>query len=233
MLVMNLKNTSALVTGGSDGLGLSIAKALVIKGAQTHIVSRSQTNLDKAAEAINSPLLHTHQGDVTDYQAMEVLVKEIGDIDILINNAGVWLEGQVVEQTREEIDHTIDINLKGVVYTTKIVLPQMLKRNSGFIINVSSTSGLRGREDQAIYVASKFGVTGFTKSLEKDLIDTEVKIAGFYPGGMNTGLFAKTGHPRKNEAWMDTDEVAEIVIFMLDHDQTMLVDHVVVVKRKT
>src|SRR3972149_6945180 len=205
---MRLKDATVLVSGGSDGLGFSVAKGLVAKGAQTHIFSRSQDNLDKAAKAINSPLLHLHQGDVSNFQSVESTVKSIGDIDVLVNNAGIWLEGQLQDNSVEEIDRTIDINLKGVIYLTKAVLPSMLKRDDGYILNISSTSGLIGRYDQSTYAASKFGVTGFTKSLQEDLMKTNIKVAGFYPGGMRTKLFVKAGNAKDNTDWMGTDKNA-------------------------
>ena len=120
-----------------------------------------------------------------------------------------------------------------MIYTTKAVLPEMLKQKDGYIINVSSTSGLKGRAGQSVYASSKYGVTGFTESLQEDLKSTNVKVAGFYPGGMNTKLFEKAGDLKDNEDWMDTGKVAEILIFMLERDDTMVMDHVVLNKRQT
>jgi 3-oxoacyl-[acyl-carrier protein] reductase len=227
---MKLKGATVLVTGGSDGLGFSLSKALVAKGATVHIFSRSQANLDKAAKAL--PSAHIHQGDVSDPQSVEVVVKKIGQIDILVNNAGVWLEGPLQDYSIEEIDKTIGVNLNGVIYATRAVLPSMLKRDDGFILNVSSTSGLIGRNDQSVYAATKFGVTGFTKSLQDDLMKTNIKVAGFYPGGMATKLFAKAGNAKDNTDWMNTDEVAEVMVFMLEHDETLLMNQVVLNKRQ-
>jgi 3-oxoacyl-[acyl-carrier protein] reductase len=228
---MQLHNKVAVVTGGSSGLGLSIVTALINRGCHTHIIARSATTLEAVAQSLNSKLLTIHSGDVTNFSQLESTVKAIGHIDILINTAGVWLEGSLVENPVEEITKVLDINLKGVIYSTKVVLPQMLKNNDGYIINVSSTSGLKGRTNQAIYAASKYGVTGFTQSLQEDLVSTNVKVAGFYPGGMSTDLFAKAGTPKSNGDWMDTDKVAEVIIFMLERDDTMIMDHVVVNKR--
>lgn len=228
---MNLQNSTAIITGGSQGLGFSIAKALVAKGTKVHIISRSEESLEKARKALSSPLVHTHVGDVTDFAEMEKIVAQIGQVDILINNAGVWLEGELQDTKVEDIKRTLDTNLTGVILTTKAILPGMLQRDQGYILNISSTSGLMGRSGQSIYVASKFGVTGFTKSLQEDLVKTNVKVAGFYPGGMSTQLFAKAGTPKENADWMDTDKVAEIIVFMLERDDTMVMDHVVLNKR--
>lgn len=230
---MNLKNKNVLITGATDGLGFSIAKGLIKKGCKVYGVGRNEERIQKAKRKLNSPNFSLYSCDVSDYKQITEVVKKIGKVDILINNAGVWLEGKLQDFSKDEISETIDINLKGVIYSTKAILPQMLKQNDGYIINISSTSGLTGRSSQSVYVASKFGVTGFTKSLQEDLKETNIKIAGFYPGGMSTKLFEKAGTPKNNKDWMDTDKVAEILLFMLERDDTMIMDHVVINKRHT
>jgi NADP-dependent 3-hydroxy acid dehydrogenase YdfG len=219
---MQLKDKVAVITGGSSGLGFSIAKKLLEKGSIVYILGRHEQNLKNAFEQLKSNDLHVILADVTDYQTLEKKVGSL-DIDILINNAGVWLEGATQDFTPEQISGCLDINLKGTIYATKAVLPSMLTKNNGFILNVISTSGLKGREQQSVYAASKFGVSGFTKSLELDLAKTNIKVAGFYPGGMRTKLFEKAGNGRDNSDWMDTDKVAEIVIFLLERDDTMVI----------
>mgnify|MGYP002356220178 FL=1 len=109
----------------------------------------------------------------------------------------------------------------------------MQKKNEGYRLNVSSTSGIRAKEGQSVYVASKYAVTGFTESLQEDLKSTNIKVAGFYPGGMNTKLFEKAGFPRDNSDWMNTDKVADVVVMVLGLDDSMILDHVVLKKRKT
>lgn len=228
---MNLKGKTALVTGGATGLGLAIAKKLLEHRCKVVICGRTQTHLNQTRSQLNSPNLTTKLCDVTDYTQIETLVQDIGFIDILINNAGVWLEGELETYSAEKITQTLDINLKGVIYTTRAALPQMKKRNDGYIVNISSTSGLKGRELQSVYVASKFGVHGFTESLKVELASTNVKVIGIYPGGMNTKLFAKAGTPKDNTNWMDPNKVAEIIVFTLERDESLIMDHVVINKR--
>lgn len=228
---MKLKNKKVLITGATEGLGFSLAKGLVKKGCKVYGVGRSKEKIKKAKKKLKSSNLTLYSCDVSDYEQVSSVVKKIGKIDILINNAGVWIEGKLQDYSVEKISEAIDINLKGVIYSTKAVLPIMLRRNNGYIINISSTSGLKGRSGQCVYVGSKYGVTGFTQSLQEDLKNTNVKVAGFYPGGMNTKLFEKAKTPKDNKDWMDTDKVAEILIFMLERDDTMILDHVVLNKR--
>lgn len=230
---MNIQNKSIVITGGSDGLGLSLAKLIISKGSIVHIIGRNQERLDKAKTEINSPNVFIHQGDVSNYSQISDIYNQIGNIDILINNAGVWIEGQVVDNSPEQISSAIDINLKGLIYSTKAVLPTMITKNDGVIFNISSTSGIKAKGMQSVYVASKYGVKGFTESLEQDLEKTNIKVFGFYPGGMATGLFSKSGNDKPNSDWMDTSKVAEIIIFMIERDDSLIMNHVVLNKRQT
>lgn len=227
---MDLSGKNALVTGGSSGLGFSLAKKLLAKGCFVHIIGRNKDSLEKAAKELNSKNLKIKVCDVSSYDQVEKALNDL-DINILINNAGVWLEGKIENNEASQISDLIDINLKGVIFTTKEVLPKMIKKNDGYILNIISTSGLKPREGQAVYVASKFGVTGFTKSIELDLAKTNIKVACFFPGGMNTNLFAKAGTPKDNQDWMNTDLVADIVVFMLERDESMVINHLELNKR--
>jgi uncharacterized protein len=230
---MNLSNKVALVTGGSQGLGFSVVKQLLSNDVTVHILSRNINNLNQAKGLVNSPKLYIHQGNSADYKVVDKIVKDIGKIDILINNAGLWIDGKLEDNDPEYIDEVIETNVKGVINPTKIVLPSMLENNEGFIINISSTSGLKARPKESIYAASKYAVRGFTDALKEDLKDTNVKLVGFYPGGMHTQFFSKAGSPKENKDWMDTEKVANIILTILKQDDTLYMDHVVVNKRGT
>lgn len=230
---MRLNNKVVLITGASSGLGFSLAKLLIKKGCRVYGIGKTKASIEAAKKKIKSDNFSCEAADVTDYKKIEKIVKKIGKIDILINNAGVWLEGSIENNLIEKISETIDVNLKGVIYLTKAVLPVMIRRNKGIILNVSSTSGIMGKNKQSVYAASKWGVTGFTKSLQMDLKDKDIKVIGFYPGGMNTELFEKAGVEKEIQDWMDTDRVAEIVVSILEQDESMVTDHVVLNKRLT
>lgn len=229
---MQLKNKSVVITGGSDGLGFSLAKAFLAKGALVNLIARDENKLDLAVKELGSNA-KGFVADVSNWQEIEQVAQKIESIDILINNAGVWIEGSLLDNEIAKIDQAIDINLKGVIYATKAFLPKLKKETEGHILNVVSTSGLKGRDGQSVYCASKFGVSGFTEALKVDLEKTNVKVTGFYPGGMRTHLFDKAGNPKANQDWMKTDKVAEIIAFMLEQDMNMVMDQVVLNKRMT
>ena len=155
-------------------------------------------------------------------------MQKVGNIDILVNAAGVWYDGQLEDHSDDQINQQIDINLKGVIYACKTVIPQMKKRKEGCIVNISSTSGIKAKANHSVYVASKWGVTGFTKSLQIDLMGSGVKVLGFYPGGMSTNLFKNSRKGVDNSSWMNPKKVAEIIVFMIEREESMTMDHVVV-----
>lgn len=229
---MNLKDKTVLITGGSEGLGFSLAQLLVKKGADVHVTGRTSSKLDDAAKFIDAKNFHTHVADVSNYEEMQNILMDIGDdIEVLVNNAGIWIEGQLESYDHEYMSTVIDVNVKGVIYTTRLVLPSMLRDNEGIILNICSTSGLGPRANQSVYSASKYAVKGFTECLSVDLQDTDIRVVGFYPGGMNTKLFEKAGAEKEVSKWMNTDKVAELLMFMLENDEGMNIDHVVVKKR--
>jgi uncharacterized protein len=222
---MELKGKIAVVTGGNDGLGFSISKRLLGAGCVVHAISRSN---NPSSELKKHDSFHSHKADVSNFNQIKETINNIGKIDILINNAGVWLEGVLEENQPDKISETVDINLKGMIYTSKVAIPTLKKNNKGYIINISSTSGLKGKAEQSVYCATKFAVQGFTESLKEELKPFKIKVAGFYPGGMNTGFFDKAGKHKENKNWMDTDKVANTILFMLQNDDNMTIDHVVI-----
>lgn len=225
---MQLKNKIAVVTGGTDGLGLSIVKKFLDEGCIVHAISKS----GNSNEVINNDKFFVHKGNVTSYIEIKAIAKKIGDFDILINNAGIWLYGSVEENSDISISELIDTNIKGVIYSTKAFLPNMRGANPGYIINISSMAGLRGKANHSVYVASKFAVTGFTESLSEDLKNSNIKVSGIYPGGMNTRMFEKAGIPRDTHDWLDTEKVSEIIVFMLKVEDSVALDHIEISKKQ-
>lgn len=229
---MNLSHKSVLITGGTSGLGLEITKQLLKKGAKVTVLGKSEKNLSKLKKTLKSSKLTTILCDISNHQLVHGALKNMGRVDVLINNAGVFMENALEESTAQEISQLLDINLKGAIYTTREILPQMKKRNEGFILNVSSTSGLKGKPLQAVYAASKWGLQGFVDALKAELLSTKIRIAAIYPGGMQTKLFQKAGIKKDTSGWLDPKDVAEVVIFILERPNSMLLEQVVINKTK-
>ena len=133
-------------------------------------------------------------------------------MDILINNAGIGRFGKVEHLSREVVDKMIDTNLKGTIYCTQAVLPEMKQREKGLIINIISTAGKVGKAEESVYCASKFGVRGFTESLAIELQETPVQVSAFYLGGMKTSFWDGILEEDKTSGFMEPGQVAEIIL---------------------
>ena len=226
---MNLYNKSILITGGSEGLGFALARLLIEQQANVIICSRSRDKLSKAENMINSAKLRTFQCDVTDYRQTNLLAKNIPVLDVLINNAGIFLEGPLEDCSPENIANIIDVNVKGVINTTKACLPLLKKRPESYLINIASTKGIEGEKNLSVYCASKFAVHGFTEALKLELANTPVKVFGFYPASMQTDFHEKAKAQDKNKSsWMDAHAVAEVIAFALTRNSPLTFDHLVV-----
>ncbi len=223
---MNLQGKTALVTGGSSGLGLEITKLLLQKQVKVHICGRNQERLDEAKNLAKSDNLTTHACDVSEYTQIEAMIKKIPELDILINNAGIWLEHPIEENTPQEIEKVLNINLKGLIFATKACLPLLKQQKQSFIVNTISKSGVRSHEDASVYVASKFGARGFIQNLRLELKGSGVQVIGIYPTGMNNpGFFKKgDGEPKPFADLLDPKEVAKAVLFTLEQKPPTLID---------
>jgi uncharacterized protein len=222
---MNLKRLKALVTGGGTGLGLALTRGLEQKGVWVTICGRMPETLEAAVKELSSEAVSSRVCDVTQPDQVERLGEAVGDVDILINAAGTWLEGDLVGYLPKHIEAAIDNNLTGHILVTHRFLPAMLERGQGMIINIVSSAGLKPRAGQTVYAAAKFGMRGFTDSLREEVGSARIRVIGVYPGGMRTEFFAKAGFPKENESWMDPDEVAKAIIFAMEHDAGVSMDH--------
>jgi hypothetical protein len=193
---MRVDGKIALITGASSGIGATIAAKLAERGAVPILTARS---LDKLRE-VQSRLpggagRHAvRQLDVTDAAQVEAVVQslsaEFGRIDILINNAGYGVFEPVVDASLTEYERMMDVNYMGTVRCTKAVLPQMLARGSGHIVNIASLAGKFGSAKSAGYSATKHAVLGFTSSLRQELFGTGVGLTAINPGPIDTPFFA-------------------------------------------
>lgn len=182
----SLEGRTALVTGGSRGIGQAIAAELASAGAQVVIGYRSGAEeAEKVAGEISGRAV---QADVSDPDEAKRLVDEAGDVEILVNNAGVTRDGLLARMSDEDWDVVIDTNLRGTFNTCRAATRGMMKRRAGAIVNVSSIVGVHGNPGQTNYSASKAGIIGFTKALAKELGGRGVRVNAVAPGYIETEL---------------------------------------------
>ncbi len=159
--------------------------------------------------------------DVSDYDSIaamtESVVKKFGKIDILINNAGIKSEEPIEKMTKEMIDAELDTILKGTIYFTRHIAPVMMKANSGCIINITSTSALRGLNSNGIYFAAKHGQRGFADSMSKYLAPYNIHVVTLCPGGMDTPFWDKIEHHihESKDQLMKVEEISELIELIL------------------
>ena len=190
-----LSGTTAIVTGGSRGIGLAIARELAEAGARVAILARNSTRAEEAALTLPG---EGHMGlacDVADSAAAQSAVaaveKAFGGVHVLVNNAGITRDNILLRLKDEDWDDVIDTNLKGAFNMTRAVTRGMMKRREGVILNVSSVVGLMGNAGQTNYAASKAGLHGLTKSVARELASRGVRCNAIAPGFIETDMTAE------------------------------------------
>ncbi|HKS66693.1 MAG TPA: SDR family NAD(P)-dependent oxidoreductase [Candidatus Acidoferrales bacterium] len=210
-----LEGKTALVTGGSRGIGLAIADRLGQMGAQVSICARDASRLKTAEDQLKRKgirALGLH-ADVTLPGDVKLLVQEtqasIGPIEILVNNAGTGYFGPVQDANEAAWDSVLDTNLKGVFLLTRAVAPGMIERRSGHIINIASLAGKNAFAGGAIYCASKWGLLGFTYSTAEDLRAYGIRVSAICPGSVATEFGPHSGKDVKK--MLTAEDVAHAV----------------------
>ncbi len=214
---------TVLVTGASKGVGRATVQALAGRGARIGCVARSEQDLTELCHALGS-------GAVTEWACADVSVRDqiegaiddlsakLGPIDVLVNNAGVGLYGPVARLDPADAERLMRINYLGTMYATTAVLPGMIDRRRGHIVNVASIAGLLGNPFEAAYSASKFAVVGFTEALAVETAPFGVRVSMVNTGPVDTGFFATRGHPyqRRRPRPLPPEDVAAAVIGLLE-----------------
>jgi len=225
---MELTNKRILITGGSSGLGFELAQLLVNKGAHIFICGRDQDQLDKAKIRLNSENVRAIKCDISDFSQVQSMANEIPNLDILINNAGTWLGGELEDNSVEDINRLLDTNLRGMIFCTNQFLSTLKKRDESFIVNIASIVAFEIGANQAVYNASKWGVRGFTESLQKDLKSTGVKVLGVYPSSMTSNMVSSTGVNPGMSNSIDKKFVAEEIVHVMQQDKSYITDTLII-----
>ena len=226
--MQSLSGKVALVTGGSRGIGLAIARALVADGVQVAVTGRSDAHLSAARpkiEAAGPGSVETLQADVRRHpdikRAVDATAARFGGLDILVNNAGVGVFTGVASMTPEQWNEVIETNLTGVFNACQAALPHLRRRGGGFIINISSLAGNNPFADGAAYCASKAGLNAFSEALMQELRYDNIRVSYVMPGSVATGF--SSGEETQGADWkIAPDEVAEVVVNLLRHNPRSL-----------
>ena len=182
----SLEGKTALVTGASRGIGRAIAVELARAGAE--VVVSYNSGVDEAAELVAEIGGRAVQADVSDAASAQALVEEAGELDVLVNNAGVTRDGLLVRMSDDDWETVIDTNLASCFFTSRAAVRGMMKRRSGSIVNISSIVGIHGNWGQTNYAASKAGIIGFTKALARELGSRSIRANVVVPGYVKSRL---------------------------------------------
>lgn len=224
-----LQGKTAIITGGAKGIGRAIASNFAKHGAHVAITYRSSSAaLESLENEITSQGVRfkAYQSDASSYEQSQQLVaqvmEEFGQIDVLVNNAGITRDNLLLRMSEEDFDSVVNINLKSVFNLTKAVQSVMLKQRKGSIINMSSVVGVKGNKGQANYAASKAGIIGFTKSIALELGSRNIRCNAVAPGFIETDMTAQLDAKVVQE-WRETiplkrggtpDDVAHLCVFL-------------------
>ena len=224
--------SSVVVTGGSRGIGLAIATEALSRGARVGLIARSSEDLDRAAARLaenRSGTIATAVADVASRDQLEGALEELaftlGPIDVLVNNAGTGAYGRFARSDLDALEHALGVNYLGTVYGTHAVLPGMLERRRGHVVNIASVAGRVATPGESAYSGSKFAVVGFTQSVAMELRGSGVGISMILPGPVDTsGYFTNDEeYTRSFPPKVGVDRVARTTLRAVDRNQIEVV----------
>jgi len=217
-----LKGKIAFITGAGRGIGKAVAIALANEGVNVGLLARTEEALKEVVTEVEALGVKASYAtvDVSSLEevneAVATLTKELGKADILINNAGIGKFESLLDMNPEEWKKIIDVNLMGPYYVTRAVLPQLIEKSGGDIINISSTNGLNGAATSSAYSASKFGLIGMTESLAQEVRRNNIRVTSLTPSTVATELAVQTDLIKGDaEKYMQPEDIAELIVSQL------------------
>ena len=218
--MQNLENKVAYITGGSKGIGFSVAEALLRKGMRVAITGRSLSTTQEAAEKLSSDLsrILAIESDVSiaanEQKGIQTTLDHFGQLDVLVANAGVGHFASIEDLTESQWKNTIDTNLTGVFNSVKASIPA-LKESKGYIITIASLAGANFFASGSAYNASKFGLVGFTQAVMLDLRQYGIKVSTIMPGSVST--YFNNRIPSEAEAWkIQPEDIGRLTVNLLE-----------------
>jgi 3-oxoacyl-[acyl-carrier protein] reductase len=227
-----LAGRAALVTGAGRGIGRAVALALAAQGVRVAISSRTEAELHKVRTEIEGSggLALAFPGDLADAGVPRTLVaavvEALGGLDTLVNNAGVALSRPIAQTTAEEWDHLMAVNARAPFMLCREALPHLKRSGHGRIVNIASVVGYKGYVNQGAYAASKHALAGFTKVLAQEVMADGIRVHLVSPGGVDTDLVAAMRPDLDRSGLTTPEEIAEIVLFLLQQEGNAVIDEV-------
>ncbi|SDH72683.1 3-ketoacyl-ACP reductase [Winogradskyella thalassocola] len=216
----DLKNRKAIITGGGRGLGKATAIAFAKEGIDVAITGRNEAVLKETVSELKGFGVNATYAafDVSNYEEVQVsiktLIETLGSIDILVNNAGIAAFGSLNDMEVDQWSQIIQTNVMGMYYVTKEVLPHLIAKNEGDIINVSSTAGLSGNATTSAYSASKFAVIGMSQSLMKEVRKNNIRVCTLTPSTIASDMSIELGIASKDseDSVLQPEDFAELIV---------------------
>lgn len=227
----SLQGKVAVVTGAARGIGKAVAVALAKEGVNVGIIARSEEALQQVVTEIESHGVNAAYAvaDVTDLAqvqtAAEKLKAALGLTDILVNNAGVGKFEKLVDMDPADFKQIVDVSIMGTFNVSHTIVPQLIEKNAGDVINISSTNGLNGAATSSAYSAAKFGVIGITESLAAEVRRNNIRVSALTPSTIATDLADALNliPAEKRDQYMHPEDVAEYIVTQLKLNQRMYI----------
>lgn len=237
MTERGLPGKVAVVTGAGRGIGRSVARALSQEGARVALLARSQEQIDAVAEELRSRggEAIAQRADVSNEddvaQAFAHVAELWGDVDLLVNNAGIGAFGEVATAAPEDLDRILATNVRGTLLCTQAALRSMMPRRQGTVINIASVVGFRGYPRQGLYTASKHAVMGLTKSLAIEAQEHNIRVSAILPGGVNTDMIGDARPDLDRSSLLQPEDIAKTVLFLVSLPEHAAVDEIYIRRR--
>ncbi len=225
-----IQNQIAVVTGAGRGIGRAIAIELGRLGARVVLIARSRRELEEVAQVIGSNA-SVMPGDVRKQDELRSILEQagtaIGPVDILVNAAGIGIFGPVANFKDEDFENLIETNLRGIFLTCRFVLPSMIGRKTGHIINIASIAGKVGSANRAVYCASKFGVVGFTESLAEEVREHGIRASVICPGSTDTRFSPAETSGKARDKMLQPEDVAHAVRMIVTQQRNSFISEII------
>ena len=228
--MVSIENKVAVVTGSGRGIGRAIAIELGRLGAQVILAARSRNELEETARMIgkNASVVPTDVRKKDDLQRLfEQTTTALGPVDVLVNAAGLGIFGPVIDFTDEGFEILIQTNLRGIFFASRFVLPSMIERKQGHIINIASIAGKVGSANRAVYCASKFGVVGFTESLAEEVRQHGVRVSVICPGSTDTRFSPSETSGKSRERMLRPEDIAHAVGMIVRQEPNSFISEII------